>query len=98
MSCDFRKTLKTGTIPSPRDFRAVATGTGQSLEMSERSGAIRAQRVANSCDPQCAKLLPPSYPSPYPAEAGVKGSSRPASVRTTRPMPETETGFEDSMY
>lgn len=77
---DSRKTIATGTIPSPQAFRAAATGSGQTLAASERTGAIRAQRVSDSCDPTCAKHLPNSYPRPYVAEVSASpGSSRPKS-------------------
>lgn len=87
---DSRKSTMTGRIPSPQEFRAAATGIGQTLEASERTGAIRAQRVANSCDPQCAKMLPNSYPSPYRvAEPGEEAKpAKPAPVATTHSKPE----------
>lgn len=92
MRPDSRKALQTGTIPSPMDFRASTTGIGQELAQSVRTGAIRAQRVADSCDPQCAKNLPRSYPRPLDGgllsgmtPTGKPAPSRPAEVRTTHP-------------
>lgn len=90
---DSRKTLVTGTIPSPESFRAMTTGIGQSQAMSLRTGAIRAQEVANDCSPECAKALPASYPSPMRYEVPMPGesepdrgiSSKPAKVATTFP-------------
>lgn len=88
-----RKAMQTGTIPSPESFRATTTGTGATLADSQRSGAIRAQRVVDSCDPQCAKNLPRSYPRPYEAgvllsgmtPTGKPAPATPAPVSTTRP-------------
>lgn len=82
MAHDSLKTAKIGSLPTPKDFRAQATGTGSTTLESRYSGLNRAQRVANSCDPACAKMLPPSYPSPMaelcpPDENG--GSSRSSS-------------------
>lgn len=64
MSYDSLKTNKIGSLPTPQDFRAQATGTGPTVLDSRFTGAHRAQRVANSCDPACAKMLPDSYPRP----------------------------------
>lgn len=91
MRASSRKALDTGTIPSPRAFRAAATGIGQTLATSQRTGAIRAQHVVDSCDPQCAKTLPPSYPprDPFGLSFGMTPSEPPAKPRpvaTTRPL------------
>lgn len=87
-----KKALQTGTVPSPENFRATTTGSGASLADSQRSGAIRAQRVADSCDPQCAKMLPRSYPRPYDGgllsgmtPSGQPAPAKPARVATTHP-------------
>lgn len=88
-----RKAMQTGTIPSPEDFRASTTGTGASYAASLASGAIRAQRVVDSCDPQCAKNLPRSYPRPLESggllsgmtPTGKPAPAKPARVRTTHP-------------
>jgi hypothetical protein len=88
-----RKAMQTGTIPSPEDFRASTTGIGATLAASQRTGAIRAQRVSDSCDPQCAKNLPRSYPRPSEAggllsgmtPTGMPAPAKPARVRTTHP-------------
>lgn len=91
MRASSRKALDTGTIPSPRAFRAAATGIGQTLATSQRTGAIRAQHVVDSCDPSCAKTLPPSYPprDPFGLSFGMTPSEPPAKPRpvaTTRPL------------
>lgn len=95
MRPDSRKALQTGTIPTAESFRASTTGIGQSLSASAQTGAIRAQRVADSCPPRCANQLPPSYPRPM---SGMYGSAlsgmtptgnpaaeNPAKVMTTHP-------------
>ena len=88
---DSRKTTKTGRIPSPQTFRAAATGIGSTFDASVMTGAIRAQRVANSCDPQCAKMLPRSYPAPYAVEADAgRAMSKRSSVKTTHLPPATD--------
>ncbi len=66
MVYDSRKKVATGTIPSPTDFRGQATGVGQTTLASRRTGIARAQAVADSCDPSCARLLPDSYPARTP--------------------------------
>lgn len=66
MVYDSRKRSAIGTMPTPQDFRAQATGIGSTILASRNTGAARAQRVANSCDPQCAKRLPDGYPTPMP--------------------------------
>jgi hypothetical protein len=93
---DSRKKLQTGTIPSPQAFRAAATGIGQTLSASERTGSIRAQTVVNSCSPECVKTLPDSYPPAWPELAAVgqdssRSSCRPKPVKTTRPDRPAET-------
>ena len=88
-----RKSVVTGTVPTPEDFRASTTGIGSSYAASLATGATRAQRVANSCDTQCAQMLPRSYPRPM---EGVPSAGRlspqgeplpaqPAQVATTYP-------------
>lgn len=64
MAHDSLKTNKIGSLPSPVEFRGQATGTGSTILRSRYTGEARAQRVANSCDPACAKMLPDSYPAP----------------------------------
>lgn len=56
-------TTNVGTIPDPRDFRAQATGIGQTLAASRRTGDMRSQKVSDSCS----KALPAGlgYPPRY---------------------------------
>ena len=98
MACDYTKRLQSGQIPSPRNFRAQATGVGVTVEASEHTGLMRAQRVADECSPACAKMLPRSYPAPrstYPTDPFLSGgepphkmaSGKPSKVRTTKAAP-----------
>ena len=50
----------------PEQFRAQATGVGQSQRMSRMTGAMRAQRVIDSVPPECRAAIPPAegYPTP----------------------------------
>lgn len=52
----------------PENFRAQATGIGQSLEASRRTGAARAQRVVDQTPPGCMKAVPAAegYPARTP--------------------------------
>ncbi len=90
MACDYTKRLQSGQIPSPRNFRAQATGVGQTIERSEHTGMMRAQRVADSCSPECAKMLPASFPAPnrgmMPMGSFLSGEEPPHADRGGKPM------------
>jgi hypothetical protein len=89
MACDYTKRLQSGQIPSPRTFRAQATGVGQTVERSEHTGMMRAQRVADSCSPECAKMLPRSFPTPRPGGMGydfLSGEEPPHGEASCKPM------------
>jgi len=99
MACDYTKRLQSGQIPSPRNFRAQATGVGQTIERSEHTGMMRAQRIADECSPECAKMLPRSFPAPrqiggmgYDFLSGqepphAKHTGKPMKVATTKAAP-----------
>lgn len=52
----------------PMEFRAQATGIGQSLEASKMTGLARAQRVANTIPMKCRAAVPAAEGYPMPRE------------------------------
>jgi len=102
MGYDGKKTLESGQIPSPKMFRATTTGVGQTIERSEHTGMMRAQRVADSCDASCAKMLPRSYPAPNrgampfdflsgeePKHGSMSGKIKPVATTKAPPAPDS---------
>lgn len=59
----------------PADFRAQATGIGQTREASLATGARRAQRVSDCMTPAARAAVPPAegYPAPTPMDDFMYG-------------------------
>jgi hypothetical protein len=74
---------------APEDFRAQATGIGQTARSSRFSGAMRAQKVVDSMDADdCRDLVPAAEGYPQPSGMGaIMGGvyvGQPAMVQTTQ--------------
>lgn len=52
-----------------RDFRNQATGIGQALSASRRTGAVRSQLVIDAAPAAQRACRDRSYPTPHPANA-----------------------------
>lgn len=59
----------------PEQFRAQATGIGQTREASLMTGARRAQRVSDCMTPAARAAVPPAegYPPATPADQTIAG-------------------------
>ena len=68
----------------PQRFRAVATGIGQTQEMSALTGARRAQQVADSIPARCRDAVPAAEGYPAPRDPEMYGTVVPGPPRYGR--------------